>query len=154
MSIRRVVTGHKGGKSVVLSDGPVPTGAYFEDIWYSDPETPLGRELIASDADLHGSVAGVAKFRVFIVPPDDVLRQQVEAHVGAEAAAAWDGFHKTNTLDYIFVLEGTIGLQLEEGEEIQLYPGDCVVQRATNHAWRNRSDKPVRLLGVMTTTST
>jgi len=132
----------------------VPTGAYFEDIWYSDPETPLGRELIASDNDLHGSVLGAAKFRVFMVPPDDVLRRQVEAHVGAEAAAAWDGFHETPTLDCIFVLEGTIGLQLEEGEEVTLHPGDCVIQRATNHAWRNRGDKPVRLLGVMTTTHT
>jgi hypothetical protein len=46
----------------------VPAGPYFEDIWYSDPETPLGRELVASDNDLHGSVKGAAKFRVFIVP--------------------------------------------------------------------------------------
>jgi hypothetical protein len=28
-------------------------------------------------------------------------------------------------------------------------PGDAVVQRGTNHAWANRSDRPVRMLFVM-----
>jgi hypothetical protein len=27
--------------------------------------------------------------------------------------------------------------------------GDAVVQRGTNHAWANRSDRPVRMLFVM-----
>jgi quercetin dioxygenase-like cupin family protein len=126
---------------------------HFEDIWYSDPETPLGRPLEVADGDLHGAMKGSAKFRVFIVPPDDILRQQVVELAGAEAGAAWDGFHETRTLDYIYVLEGEIGLQMEEGEEIKLSPGDCVIQRATNHAWRNRSASPVRLLGVMMTLS-
>ena len=27
--------------------------------------------------------------------------------------------------------------------------GDAVVQRATNHAWANRSDRPVRMLFVL-----
>jgi uncharacterized cupin superfamily protein len=58
-------------------------------------------------------------------------------------------FHMTNTLDLIYVLDGDITLQMEDGE-VLLHPGDCVVQRGTNHAWRNRSATPVRLLGVMT----
>ncbi len=27
--------------------------------------------------------------------------------------------------------------------------GDCVVQRGTNHAWRNKSGRPVRMAVVM-----
>ena len=33
--------------------------------------------------------------------------------------------------------------------EVVLHPGDCVVQRATNHAWHNYNDTPVRLLAVL-----
>ena len=48
---------------------------------------------------------------------------------------------KTQTLDLCFVLEGEITLVLDT-EELQLEAGTSVVQRATNHAWSNRSDKP------------
>ena len=58
-------------------------------------------------------------------------------------------FHITNTLDMIFVLEGDITLRMESGE-VLLHPGDCVVQRGANHAWRNRNPTAVKLLGVMT----
>jgi hypothetical protein len=53
---------------------------------------------------------------------------------------------------------GCIGYTLAEGRpgeevcywgDMTLGPGDCVVQRATNHAWRNRSGKPVRMAVVM-----
>jgi hypothetical protein len=30
-------------------------------------------------------------------------------------------------------------------EEVALTAGDTVVQRGTNHAWSNRSDKPCRI---------
>jgi quercetin dioxygenase-like cupin family protein len=46
------------------------------------------------------------------------------------------------------VLEGEISLELDIGE-ITLHPGDCVVQRNTRHAWRNRNDHPVRMVAVM-----
>jgi uncharacterized cupin superfamily protein len=48
---------------------------------------------------------------------------------------------KTRTLDFCLVLEGEITLVLDT-EEVQLKAGDAVVQRGTNHAWSNRSDKP------------
>jgi hypothetical protein len=28
-------------------------------------------------------------------------------------------------------------------------PGDAIVQRGTNHAWANRSDRPVRMMFVL-----
>jgi uncharacterized cupin superfamily protein len=39
------------------------------------------------------------------------------------------------------VLEGEITLVLDT-EEVHLKECDTVVQRGTNHAWSNRSDKP------------
>jgi quercetin dioxygenase-like cupin family protein len=45
--------------------------------------------------------------------------------------------HRTVSIDYGVVLEGTIELVLDSGETRILSRGDVCVQRATNHAWRN-----------------
>jgi quercetin dioxygenase-like cupin family protein len=48
--------------------------------------------------------------------------------------------HRTASIDYGVVLEGEITLVLDDSE-VTLYAGDVVVQRGTDHAWENRSDK-------------
>jgi naringenin degradation protein FdeH len=41
-----------------------------------------------------------------------------------------------------------MSMVMEDGE-VQLKPGDCIVQRGTNHAWVNRSGKPCVLAAVL-----
>ena len=48
---------------------------------------------------------------------------------------------KTPTLDFCLVLDGEVTLVLDAAE-VPLRAGDTVVQRATHHAWSNRSDRP------------
>jgi uncharacterized cupin superfamily protein len=45
------------------------------------------------------------------------------------------------TLDLCLVLDGEVTLVLDTAE-VPLVTGDTVVQRATNHAWSNRSSRP------------
>jgi quercetin dioxygenase-like cupin family protein len=45
--------------------------------------------------------------------------------------------HRTESLDYGVVLEGTVELSLDSGETRIMNRGDMCVQRATNHAWKN-----------------
>lgn len=50
--------------------------------------------------------------------------------------------HRTNSLDYGVVLEGSVELILddeEKGPRRVMHRGDVSIQRATNHAWRNVS---------------
>lgn len=47
--------------------------------------------------------------------------------------------HRTVSLDYGVVIEGEVELILDSGETRVLKRGDCAIQRATNHAWRNTS---------------
>lgn len=47
--------------------------------------------------------------------------------------------HRTQSLDYGVVLEGSIELILDSGEVKLLQRGDVAVQRATMHGWRNPS---------------
>lgn len=53
-----------------------------------------------------------------------------------------DGMHRTDTVDYAICLAGELCLELDNGAEVTLTPGTCVVQLGTRHAWRNKSDQP------------
>ena len=56
--------------------------------------------------------------------------------------------HKSDSTDYIILLSGKITLVLDQ-EEVDLEPLDVVVQRGTNHAWANRSNKHARVAFVL-----
>jgi quercetin dioxygenase-like cupin family protein len=56
--------------------------------------------------------------------------------------------HKTDTIDYIILLEGDVTLILDK-EEVDLKPHDVVVQRGTNHAWVNNGNNPALLIAVL-----
>lgn len=171
--IRRVVTGHdKNGKAVVISDGPVPVhgnplrpGQRSHEVWKTNAmPIPIGREEpdpVAGKRQLHPPPRGTM-FRISEVPPEsDAIRNMTPAQAreafrasGAEAASTWGRggrhplMHRTETVDYAVVLDGEITLILDEGE-VNLTTGDVVIQRGTNHAWSNRSGKPVRMLYVL-----
>ncbi len=66
----------------------------------------------------------------------------------AEHKARHPGMHRTDTLDYVLVLSGQCTLVLDAAD-VELRQGDCIVQRATSHAWVNRSDAPCLLAVVL-----
>jgi hypothetical protein len=68
-------------------------------------------------------------------------------HITPERSARHRGFHRTDTVDYVIVLEGQVWAVLDEGETM-LKAGDVLIQRGTFHAWDNRSDQVCRLVAV------
>jgi quercetin dioxygenase-like cupin family protein len=56
--------------------------------------------------------------------------------------------HRTETLDYIAVLDGEIDMDMDDST-VTLRAGDVMVQRGTNHAWVNRAAAPARLAIVL-----
>ncbi|KAH6668268.1 hypothetical protein B0J14DRAFT_600250 [Halenospora varia] len=52
--------------------------------------------------------------------------------------------HATPSVDLGTIVTGEVVLVLDSGEEMTLKAGDLYIQNATNHAWHNRSDQPVR----------
>lgn len=145
--MKRVVTASDAsGKSYFAAIEDVP--AQFASLWASAPGDPL------ASAPGAGATPGGAlepppsgtTFRVFELPDDAVVAEYLRAQGAAHGGDP--SFHRTNTLDYVLVLDGEIALELDRGV-VTLGPGDCVVQRATHHAWRNKSGKPVRMAVVM-----
>ncbi|MFN8628529.1 MAG: cupin domain-containing protein [Candidatus Binatia bacterium] len=142
--LRRVVTEVVDGRSRVAIDGAAAEG-WIAELWVTTPESPYGVDPAQVEAALEPP-AGGTRFRIATLPPDAVMR----AALAEQATAGVDahGVHATTTVDYVYILDGPVELELDEGS-VMLQPGDCVVQRGTRHAWRNRNDTPIRLLTVM-----
>jgi cupin domain len=171
MKARRVVTGHAGGKSVCVSDGPSSKGKVYNSVpgqgstllWATSavPTVPNPGEAISAKT---GYVPGPGETRFMFVtfPPDSVMMSPSfdPAAAGAEfmehmpdLASKFEmdnpGMHTTDTVDYGIVLDGEVWLELDDGEQIHLHQHDVVVQNGTRHAWRNKSQKPVKMAFVL-----
>ena len=163
--VRRIVTiDDAGGTSIAIADGPAPDvqtdparpGFASTRIWITDA-TPVRIKRVDTlalphgiEPPPHGSVCRIVTF-----PPDDAFSgkagaQEVAAFfraMGSPGASTYTStaphlyMQKTRTLDFCLVLDGEITLVLDT-EEVQLSAGDTVVQRGTNHAWSNRSNRP------------
>lgn len=141
--MRRIVTGTIEGRSHLLSVEPVPEAAWAS-LWSACPDLPLGAD---EGLQAGGFPAGPGHtvWTIVSLPPVEEMRAALaSANTGADP----EGFHLTNTIDYVVILDGAVTLKLDD-EEIVAQPGDLVVQRNTNHAWHNHNDRPVRLLALM-----
>lgn len=171
--VRRVVTGHDdAGRAVILIDDVAPNTFRSPSIpgfgaavaWMSD-----ARVNHVTDHDPVGQGSPTPGFpgvgetiiRIAEFPPDknypvdaqekifDEIDGKEEAADGSKHSAGkhfW--FHRTESLDYAIVLEGEITLLVDEGEAT-LRAGDVAVQRATSHAWSNRTDRIARIAFVL-----
>jgi mannose-6-phosphate isomerase-like protein (cupin superfamily) len=137
-SARRVVTGHDArGKSVVLSDGPPPqhhsmhgsgVGADFHEMWGNAAAVP----------ELTSVEAVEPNERPFTIMPVAGHLLRILDMYPLKDGGKRTPMHRTQTLDYVVVIEGELVLILDDSE-VTLKPGDVVVQRGTDHAWENRS---------------
>jgi len=162
--VRRIVTGHNAkGRSVFIEDGWAPHvvnrspgAAEVTELWVTST-TPAdnrgGGDPIPGSFQIpppgNGSV-----FRIVEYPPDG---ERIAALWRAQGdpsdtlyrpTARHPGFHKTATIDYAIVLAGEIFALMDEGEAL-LKPGDVLIQRGTNHAWSNRTDRPATVAFVL-----
>ncbi|KAH8897751.1 hypothetical protein GQ53DRAFT_778036 [Thozetella sp. PMI_491] len=48
--------------------------------------------------------------------------------------------HRTQSLDFGVVVEGSVIMELDDGSATRLSQGDVVVQRGTMHSWKNASE--------------
>ncbi|MBP1315278.1 mannose-6-phosphate isomerase-like protein (cupin superfamily) [Herbaspirillum sp. 1130] len=171
--IHRVVTGHDAqGRSIISSDGPLPTvvevaaipGTLFHEVWSTSatparvdngPDPSLGALVLSPPA--RGT-----RMRFVDIPPDteeflasaNSKMHEAFSQIGEASASTVQTdsphplMHRTESVDYGIVIDGEMTLVLDRGE-VALKPGSVVVQRGTNHAWANRSGKPCRMLFIL-----
>ena len=165
---RRIVTGHdQDGKAIVIVDGTAPnvgyrqaSGVYSTLLWVTD-QTP-------ADNSGHGDAAdrvvattpppGGTILRIVDFPPpsetpaatsnEAVLKELGIGHSSGAAASRSPFMHRTRSIDYAIVLDGEISMLLDDSE-VDLKAGDVLVQRGTNHARINRSNRWCRIAFVL-----
>lgn len=170
MNVRRVVTGHdEHGKAVIVDDNVVePTivtlsSTVYHELWRADTPPTL------PDAGLNGpkttffpSVGGYRFFLLTFPPGDGApdyegvdieagLRELQEKLPGVLETNEFDnpGMHTTDTVDMEIVISGQIVLELDNGVETTLRPGDVNIQNGTRHRWHNRGTEPAVMAVAM-----
>jgi len=163
MSVRLVVTGtNDAAKSVFVSDeaaAPITVdlmpGLEFQMLWGADAPVALPTDGTRPEARTYFPPLAGFRFGLVTIPPESStgpltvdpaqgIAEVEEKLPGLLAHMEPDqpGMHTTDTVDFEVVLAGEIFLELDDGAEVHLKPGDCVIQNGTRHAWRNRSSEP------------
>ena len=167
---RRVVTGHRDGKSVVLSDQrrdpyKFETVAGFEHTYMWSTNGALESDPDKVDRELPKSALPPAKgslLHIVTFPPassagsstsdpSQVAQEYLTRLPGLADTFERDGsqMHVTQTVDYAILLDGELWLELDDGATVHLVAGDIVVQQATRHGWRNKGERPATIAFVM-----
>jgi len=159
--VRRIVTDTNAqGRSYIKSDGDTPNvlnqpgRPIAQVLWATGEARAPGDEPAPAGHGFGFHSHGGSLLRVADFPPDsyydqDALRKFLDDNGVRDTNQPrhfW--FHKTESLDYAIVLEGEIYAMMDEGE-VLMKAGDILIQRATNHSWSNRSDKPCRMAFVL-----
>lgn len=139
---RRIVTGHdKNGKPMIWVDA-YATNHKFPDqsisstlMWSttSSPARIFGDEDEGLRALGSAPPSGGSRFTMMEFQPGNTMH----------------GLHRTDTVDYVICISGEIDMFLDASRFVTLRAGDTLIQRGTDHAWVNRSDKPCRLAVVL-----
>jgi len=143
------ITGHnqENGTAVIQSKRPGQWSSYDDklmgfNVAYTTSSFPVS---LNNDADLNTHDNLMSKQKLGLVNPNGTVCRIVDF------APEFDCMmHRTQSLDYGIVLEGSIELVLDSGETQLMQRGDVAVQRATMHAWRNPSkDQWARMVFVL-----
>jgi len=171
VNVRRVVTGQTSdGKSVFVSDEvvepirlPLMAGLEFRRVWGGDDTTTLPTEGAPPSAPTFFPPVSGYRFTFVTLPPEgstpipaDLDLEQAVAEVNQKLPGMMEhmepdnpGMHTTDTIDLDVVITGELDLELDDGAEVHLHPGDCVIQNGTRHAWHNRTSEPVTMLSIL-----
>jgi quercetin dioxygenase-like cupin family protein len=138
--VQRLVTGHDAnGRAVFKSEDVTPTkmvpsgDASFLLVWTTDTVPADNND----ETDGRDRDAGVTLNRGSVIRIVDMLP-------GKQSP-----MHRTNSIDYGIVMEGEIELELDDGAKRTVRQGGIIVQRGTNHLWRNTSDKVCRIAFIL-----
>ena len=159
MKVRTVVTGHDAkGRSVFVRDEqvdgmPIPGLGEFAFLWNAnEPATYPNAGNNPAAPGIFPPVGGV-RFLVGTYLPNRVIAPEPtpEMHLedGDGPGGPDDGFHRTDTTDFGIVISGNLAVQLDDGAEEVLSPGDVLIENGTRHRFRVVGDVPAVMASLL-----
>jgi hypothetical protein len=147
MQVRQVVTGHDAkGRAVFVRDEhvagmPIPGLGELAFLWSADePATYPNAGNNPAAPGIFPPIGGI-RFIMTSYSPDSVVAPEATPEMHVQAGDE-PGMHRTDTTDFGVLLSGNIVVELDDGAEVSLSPGDVVVQNGTRHRWRVVGDVP------------
>ncbi|RAO71384.1 uncharacterized protein BHQ10_007396 [Talaromyces amestolkiae] len=132
---RYITTNNEAGESVFSSvddnppavTNPTPANLFF---CYATQNFPVD---IKHEKDIE-------RYQHFIDnPPGIIIPGGSAARIVDFPPDFTSAMHRTVSVNYNFVIDGEVEIMLDSGEMRLMKPGDVLVQRSVNHAWRNPS---------------
>jgi hypothetical protein len=149
--IRQVVTGHDTkGRAVFVRDEqvdatPIPGLGEIAFLWSADePATYPNAGNNPAARGIFPPVGGIRFIMTTYLPEFDVVAPEPTPEMHVEDGDE-PGMHRTDTTDFGILLSGKIVVELDDGAEVLLSPGDVVVQNGTRHRWRVVGDVPATM---------
>ena len=145
--VRLIVTvNNADGKSYIVKDELVPRGV----IWSHTAEMTMGpgaptdpKTILPTSMPALDPTPGGARCLYTSFPQSKKQKgEPIDRTLGK------DGFHRTFTIDYTFILGGEVTMFLDIGQT-DVKAGDVVIQRNTAHAWHNYSATPTSLVALL-----
>ena len=130
--MRRVVSARDSqGKSFIASDEEVG----INELWRTSGDQLLGAGPAGEPAPAFRAT-GASSFYIATMEKSPDPMPTLQNRIG---------FHQTRGVGYVLVLTGEL-VYMVDREEVRLKAGDFVVERGTEHSWRNEGDTPVAML--------
>jgi hypothetical protein len=155
MQVRQVVTGHDAkGRAVFVRDEqveamPIPGLGELAFLWSADePATYPDAGNNPAAPGIFPPVGGIRFTMATYSPEFDVVAPEATPEMHIEEGDE-PGMHRTDTTDFGVLLSGNIVVEVDDGAELLLSPGDVVVQNGTRHRWRVVGDAPATLAAFM-----
>ena len=143
--LKRYITGHdEFGKAIFLKniDSDLPTKD-LKLLHHDETQTPKRAALVYAADTLPPKLkdsGGLKAYEQFLkTPPGVTINNGIVFRILEFPPGSDSPMHKTKSLDFGVVLEGSIIAGLDSGETKTLCRGDSLIQRATNHDWTNAS---------------
>jgi len=155
MQVREVVTGHDAkGRAVFVRDKqvdgiPIPHLGEFVFLWSADePATYPNAGDNPAAPGIYPPVGGIRFLMGTYSPEFDVVAPEPTPEMHIEDGGE-PGFHRTDTTDFGVLISGNLVLELDDGAEVLLSPGDVLVENGTRHRWRVVGDVPATMASLL-----
>jgi mannose-6-phosphate isomerase-like protein (cupin superfamily) len=154
LKVRTVVTGHNAkGRAVFVRDErvagtPILGLGELAFLWNADePATYPNAGNNPAAPGIFPPLGGIRFIIGTYLPGDFVAPEPTpEMHIEDDDEP---GFHRTDTTDFGVVLSGNMALELDDGAEVLLSPGDVLVENGTRHRWRVVGNVPATLASFL-----
>jgi quercetin dioxygenase-like cupin family protein len=162
VKIRRFVTAEKPDGTVLVrldepipdTDSAVPATVLWG--WDEPPTLPIRPDDLGEDhvkRPLFPATGGASVNLIVFAPATQTPAEPVDMGNAEIVTGGSSNMHRTDSVDFAFVLEGEVLLHHPgAGEPITLRRGDFIVQNGAMHEWEHRSPERCVMACVVLTT--